>query len=55
MFLRSVRPLLVTANDVPGSPILVSLIMEVLCSSEKSQKMTFLIVTAVKTSNLTQH
>jgi hypothetical protein len=34
--LRSVRRLLVTANVVPGSPILVILIMEVLSSSETS-------------------
>jgi hypothetical protein len=32
--LRSVRRLLVTANDVPSSPILVSLMMEVIRSSE---------------------
>jgi hypothetical protein len=31
-----VRRLLVTANVVPGSPILVTLMMEALCSSEKS-------------------
>jgi hypothetical protein len=33
VFLRSVRRLLVTAN-VPSSPILVTLMMEVLSSSE---------------------
>jgi hypothetical protein len=36
VFLRSVRPLLVTANVVPSSPILVTLIMEALSSSETS-------------------
>jgi hypothetical protein len=41
VFLRSVRQLLVTANDVPSSPILVTL------------KTAFFIVTAVKTSNRT--
>jgi hypothetical protein len=35
VFLRSVRPLLVTAN-VPSSPILVTLMMEELSSSETS-------------------
>jgi hypothetical protein len=35
-FLRSVRRMLVTANVVPSSPILVSLMMEALCSSETS-------------------
>jgi hypothetical protein len=35
VFLRSVRRLLVTAN-VPSSPILVTLIMEALCSSQTS-------------------
>jgi hypothetical protein len=35
VFLRSVRQLLVTAN-VPSSPILVTLMMEALRSSEKS-------------------
>jgi hypothetical protein len=35
-FLRSVRRLLVTASDVPCSPILVTLKMEVLSSSETS-------------------
>jgi hypothetical protein len=34
--LRSVRRLLVTANVVPSSPILVTLMMEALCSSETS-------------------
>jgi hypothetical protein len=34
IFLRSVRRLLVTANVVPSSPILVTLIMEVRISSE---------------------
>jgi hypothetical protein len=36
VFLRSVRQLLVTANVVPNSPILVTLIMEALDSSETS-------------------
>jgi hypothetical protein len=36
VFLRSARHLLVTANVVPSSPILVTLIMEVLSSSETS-------------------
>jgi hypothetical protein len=35
-FLRSVRLLLVTASVVPSSPILVTLIMEALRSSETS-------------------
>jgi hypothetical protein len=57
------RQLLVTANVVPNPPILVTLIMEALKSSETSdlklatrltsQKTDFFIVTAVKTSNLT--
>jgi hypothetical protein len=36
VFLRSVRRLLVTANVVPSSPILVILMMEALGSSETS-------------------
>jgi hypothetical protein len=36
VFLRSVRPLLVTANVVPSSLILVTLMMEILGSSETS-------------------
>jgi hypothetical protein len=36
LFLRSVRRLLVTANVVPSSPILVTLMMEALRSSETS-------------------
>jgi hypothetical protein len=36
LFLRSVRRLLVTASVVPSSPILVTLIKEVLSSSETS-------------------
>jgi hypothetical protein len=36
VFLRSVRWMLVTANVVPSSSILVTLIMEVLSSSETS-------------------
>jgi hypothetical protein len=34
--LRSVRRLLITSNVVPNSPILVTLMMEALCSSETS-------------------
>jgi hypothetical protein len=36
VFLHSVRRLLVTANVVPSSPILATLIMEALSSSETS-------------------
>jgi hypothetical protein len=36
VFLRSVRRLLVTANVVPNSPILVTLMKEALSSSETS-------------------
>jgi hypothetical protein len=36
VFLHSVRRLLVTASVVPSSPVLVSLMMEVLGSSETS-------------------
>jgi hypothetical protein len=36
VLLRSVCRLLVTANVVPSSPILVTLMMEALCSSETS-------------------
>jgi hypothetical protein len=36
IFLRSMRRLLVTANVIPSSPILVTLIMEALRSSETS-------------------
>jgi hypothetical protein len=36
VFLRSMRRLLVTASVVPSSPILVTLLMEVLSSSETS-------------------
>jgi hypothetical protein len=55
-FLRSVRRLLVTANVVPSSPIIVTLMMEVLRSSETSvlaraTRRNIFIVTAVKTSN----
>jgi hypothetical protein len=62
VFLSTVRRLVVTAN-VPSSPILVTLMMEALSSSEcrllqephgvTSQRTAFFIVTAVKTSNLT--
>jgi hypothetical protein len=58
---RSVRRLLLTANVVPSSPILVTLMKEALSSSETSviqephgltsQKTPFFIVTAMKTSN----
>jgi hypothetical protein len=58
-----VRPtLLITANVVPSSPILVTLMMEALSSPKRpflqephgvtSQKTPFFIVTAVNTSNL---
>jgi hypothetical protein len=63
VFLRSVRRLLVTANVVPSSPILVTLMNEAIRSSEtsvsqeslgvSSQKTKFFIVAAVKTSNPT--
>jgi hypothetical protein len=36
LFLRSMRRLLVTTNVVPSSPILVTLMMEALSSSETS-------------------
>jgi hypothetical protein len=36
MFLRSALPLLVTANDILSTPILVTLMMEALRSSEMS-------------------
>jgi hypothetical protein len=51
-------------NVVPSSPILVTLMIEALCSSETSDltatrrdipETTFFTVTAVKTSNLTWH
>jgi hypothetical protein len=55
--------LLVTANVVPSSPILVTLMMEAIRSSETrflqephgvtSQKTAFFIVTVVNSSNLT--
>jgi hypothetical protein len=38
VFLRSMRRLLVTANVVPCSPILVTLMMEALSSSETSDR-----------------
>jgi hypothetical protein len=62
-FLRGVLRLLVTANVVPNSPILVTLMMDAIVSPKSrflhephgvtSQKTTFFIVNAVKTSNLT--
>jgi hypothetical protein len=62
LFLRSVRRLLVTPSVVPSSPILVTLMMKTLSSSESqflqephcvtSQKTPFFIVTAVNPSNL---
>jgi hypothetical protein len=64
MFLRSVLQLLVSVNVVPSSPILVTLMMEAICSSEWTvlkeprgvtpQKTAFLMVTIIKTSNLTR-
>jgi hypothetical protein len=61
-FLRSMRRLLVTANDVPSSLILVILMMEALRSPKRrflqeprsitSQKTAFFIITAVKNWNL---
>jgi hypothetical protein len=58
------RPLLVTANVVLSSPIVSTLMIEPLRSSETlflqepkgvpSQDTAFFIVTAVKTSNLTR-
>jgi hypothetical protein len=61
VFLRSVPRLLVKATAVPSSPILVTLMMEALSYSETSvltrpttsQKTPFFIITAVKTSSLT--
>jgi hypothetical protein len=61
--LRCVLRLLATANVVPSSPIHISVMMEAIRSSETRvtknatrrhiPEMTFFIVTAVKTSNLT--
>jgi hypothetical protein len=61
---RDLLRLLVTANVIPTSPILVTLMMETIRCSETSvlkdpqgvtsHKTTFFIVTAVKTSYLTQ-
>jgi hypothetical protein len=58
VFLRNVRRLLVTANVVPSSPILVTPMIEARRSSERlflqerhdvtSQKTAFFIVTAMK-------
>jgi hypothetical protein len=64
VFLRSVFRLVGTANVVPSSPILVTLMMETYVPPKRqflqephdvtSQKTAFLIVTAVKMSNLTK-
>jgi hypothetical protein len=63
LFLRSVLRLIVTANNVPISLSLVTLMIEAIHSSEtfvlqephdvKSQMTAFFIVAAVKTPNLT--
>jgi hypothetical protein len=63
LFLCSVGRLLVTANVVPSTPILLTLMMEALRSQKRrflqepcgvlSQKMALFIVTVVETSNLT--
>jgi hypothetical protein len=63
IFLRSVHRLLLSANVVPSSQILVTVMMEAIRSSETrflqepfgvtSQKTAFFTVTAVKNSNLT--
>jgi hypothetical protein len=63
IYTSSVLQLAVTANIVPSSPILVTLMMEAICFSEKSvsqkphgatsKKTTFFKVTAVKTPDLT--
>jgi hypothetical protein len=56
--LRSVRRLLVTANVVPRSPILLTLMMEALSSSETSvltrvtRRNIFLVTVVKTTSNL---
>jgi hypothetical protein len=52
VFLSSVRRLLLAACVVPISPILVTLMKEVLGSSETSVLTRAFIVTAMKTSNL---
>jgi hypothetical protein len=64
VFLRSVRRLLVTACVVPSSPIFVTLMKKAPGPPKRrflqephgvtTQKTQFFIVTAVKTSNLTQ-
>jgi hypothetical protein len=48
VFLRSVRRLLVTVSAVPSSPILVTLMMEALRSSETS------VLTRATRSNITE-
>jgi hypothetical protein len=55
VLIRRVRRLLVTANVAPSSPILVTLMMEALRSSETSVLTGATGVTAVKTSNLKMH
>jgi hypothetical protein len=64
VFLRRMFRILVTANVVPSSPILVTLIMEAIFTSETSfipesygvtsQKTAVFIVIAIKISNLTR-
>jgi hypothetical protein len=49
VFLRSVRRLLVTANVVPSSPILVTLMLEALSSSKRS------VLTRVTQRNNQEH
>jgi hypothetical protein len=46
VFLRSVPRLLVVANVVPSSPILITLVMKALCSSE-----TLVLTTATRLKN----
>jgi hypothetical protein len=63
--LRSVLLLLITVNVVPNSPIIVTLMMEVIFTPKHqflqephgvtSQKTVFFIVTALKTSDFIQY